>query len=367
MDSTIPRSDRDSLAKSAVWKGVDDGFALVEDSLPVLATGEVLVQVELATICGSDLHTIAGDRPTPTPTVLGHEAVGYVAATGGDVLAVDGSVLQLGQRVTWTIGTACGECRTCVRGVAQKCLNVRKYGHEKIGTDWYFNGGFASYCHLLNGTGIVAVPEELPAEAIAPANCATATVVSVARRIGMRKGDTVVVLGCGMLGLTAVAYAKQQGAEVVIACDVDSARRGLAEDFGADVTCEPSDLSHVVANASGEYGADAVFELSGNSSSVQAAFGLLALDGRLALVGSVSPSPTVEFEPSTIVRNLSRVVGCHNYQVDDLQEAIRFLASENNARKFADLISESYPLARIDDAVEEARRGSAPRVGIHMG
>lgn len=366
MSSSALRSDRNMIAQSAIWKGVDHGFTLVDNQLPRLAPGEVLVAIELATICGSDLHTIAGDRPTPLPTVLGHEAVGHVVETGGEVRAVDGSVLKPGQRVTWTIGTACGKCRTCLRGVSQKCLEVKKYGHEEIGEHWHFNGGFASYCHLLSGTGIVTVPEALPPEAIAPANCATATVVSAARRAGMRNGDTVVVLGCGMLGLTAVAYAKQQGAHVVIACDVDSSRRDLAEEFGADVTCGPGDLRKTVMRESGEYGADVVFELSGNSNSVQASFGLLALDGRVALVGSVSPSSAVEFEPSTIVRNLTRVIGCHNYQVNDLQEAVRFLGSRDNARNFANLISEPFPLARIDDAVEEARRGSAPRVGIRM-
>ncbi|MGH3587901.1 MAG: alcohol dehydrogenase catalytic domain-containing protein, partial [Pseudonocardia sp.] len=75
----------DRGARAAIWWGVEKGFTVEPQPLPDLRPGEALVAVELATICGSDLHTIAGDRPTPLPTVLGHEAVGTVVATGGPV------------------------------------------------------------------------------------------------------------------------------------------------------------------------------------------------------------------------------------------------------------------------------------------
>src|SRR4051812_10968649 len=108
---------RPATATAAIWSGVDAGFSVGPHPLPDLRPGEVLVAVELATICGSDLHTIAGDRPTPLPTVLGHEAVGRIVATGGPV---DGEAFAPGDRVTWTIGTSCGACRRCRRGIPQK-------------------------------------------------------------------------------------------------------------------------------------------------------------------------------------------------------------------------------------------------------
>ena len=192
-------------ATAAVWSGIDGGFSLQRQPFPRLRPGEVLVAVELATICGSDLHTIAGDRPTPVPTVLGHETVGSIITTGGAAYGHDGKMLGTGDRITWTIGTACGDCRRCRRGIPQKCLTVRKYGHEAIDDHWRLNGGLATHCHLIAGTGLVRVPEGLPAAAAAPANCATATVVCAARRVNLSADDSVVVLGCGMLGLTAVA------------------------------------------------------------------------------------------------------------------------------------------------------------------
>ncbi|WP_406002164.1 zinc-binding dehydrogenase [Streptomyces sp. NBC_00829] len=359
--SSPDRSDA-TLPLAAVWSGPDSGFSLVSQPRPELAPGEVLVRVELATVCGSDVHTIAGDRPTPLPTVLGHEAVGVVEEVAGTVRLVDGRLVEPGQRVTWTIGTSCGSCRRCVRGVPQKCTGVRKYGHEAINDHWQLNGGFATHCHLVEGTGLVAVPEDVPAAVAAPANCATATVVCAARRAGLSAGDSVVVIGCGMLGLTAVAYARELGAEHIVACDLDEGRRQLALVFGATAVCSPAELPELAQ----QYGADIVIELSGNSRAVQTALDIVGLDGRVALVGSVSPGPTVSFEPNTFVRNLSHVIGSHNYTVNDLDEAVRFLTRTPAQGLFADLVPSPLPLTEIDAAVAAAREGTAPRIAVHM-
>ncbi|MHA7248431.1 zinc-binding dehydrogenase [Arthrobacter tecti] len=362
----MSKSTAVGTATAAVWSGTDSGFSIAEVDLPELAPGEVLVKIESATVCGSDLHTIAGHRPTPLPTILGHEAIGSVVETGGPVLTSSGYPLEVGQRITWTIGTSCGECRNCTRGVPQKCASVQKYGHEKMDGHWQLNGGFATHCHLLAGTGVVVLPDGLPDELSTPANCATATVVAAARRAGLRTDDVVVVLGCGMLGLTAVAYAKDKGAAKVIACDVNEARGALARQFGADAVCTPEDLARTVDEVSGGIGADIVFELSGNSRAVQSALGLVGIDGRVALVGSVSPAPEVSFEPSGFVKNLSTVIGSHNYKLDDLVEAIDFLTRVPTRNLFADLVPTRFELKDINEAIAEANLGTAPRIAITM-
>lgn len=350
-----------SKGTAAVWSGVDEGFSVGLQPLPELRPGEVLVRTELATICGSDLHTINGDRPTPLPTVLGHEAIGQVVASSGSV-AADGSPVAEGDRLTWTIGTSCGSCRRCVRGIPQKCLAVRKYGHEAIDGHWRFNGGFGEYVHLVAGTGLVRLPADLPAAVATPANCATATVVCAARRVGLTGDDVVVVLGCGMLGLTAVAYARHLGCATVIASDVDPSRRALATRFGATVAVAPADL----AGAAREHGADVVLELSGASPAVRSALEVVDMGGRIALVGSVSPGPEAGFEPSGFVKNLTSVVGCHNYRVDDLVEAVGFLGRTPVQRLFGELVPEPYALHDIDAAVAAANAGTAPRVAVRL-
>jgi len=359
-DDASTESISATTTTAVVWNGVDEGFTVGREELPALRSGEVLVAIELATICGSDLHTIGGDRPTPLPTVLGHEAVGHIAALGGPVRDPDGHELSVGDRVTWTIGTSCGECRRCRRGIPQKCESVRKYGHEAMGEHWRLNGGFAAHCHLIAGTGVVRVPDDLPAKVAAPANCATATVTCAARRIELDADDVVVVLGCGMLGLTAVAYARDRGASTVIAVDVDANRRDLALRFGASVAVAPDGLAAVAK----ELGADVIFELSGNSRAVQSAFDVVAMGGRIAMVGSVSPAPEIHFEPSGYVKNLTTVVGSHNYRVDDLVEAIAFLRRTPVQELFAELVPDAFDLDDIDEAVRVARTAVAPRIAV---
>lgn len=346
--------------RAAVWSGVSGGFELVDVTTPELAAGEALVEIELATICGSDIHTVSGHRATPMPTVLGHEAVGRVVGTTPSTLDVDGSPVQIGDRVTWTIGTACGRCRRCLRGIPEKCEQVRKYGHERITESWRLNGEFATHTHLIAGTGIVPVPEELPAALAAPSNCATATVVAAARRAGLRPGDDVAVLGCGMLGLTAILLARESGAARIVATDIDEGRRALAAEFGADVVVDPSGLRE----AAGPAGVDVVFEVSGNPRSVEAALDCAGIGGVVALVGSVSPSDGVVFEPSTLVRRLVTVVGSHNYTASDLADAVAFLSRSSGTSLLAALVSDPFPLEALDVAFDAARAGVAPRVSV---
>lgn len=349
-------------ATAAIWAGVDERFSVAEVPLPDLRPGEVLVRTELATICGSDLHTVNGDRPTPLPTVLGHEAIGHVVDTGGEVSGPDGELITAGDRITWTIGTSCGHCRRCSNGIPQKCLTVRKYGHEAMDDHWRLNGGFGDHVHLVAGTGLVRLPAELPAAVATPANCATATVVCAARRVGLSGEDAVVVLGCGMLGLTAIAYARDRGCRTVIASDVDQKRLDLARRFGATATATPESLAEVTA----AHGADVIFELSGNSRAVQSAFEIVDMGGRIAMVGSVSPAPEITFEPSGFVKNLTTVVGSHNYRVDDLVEAVAFLQRTPAQELLSGLVSEPYPLREIVTAVDSANAGTAPRIAIQM-
>jgi D-arabinose 1-dehydrogenase-like Zn-dependent alcohol dehydrogenase len=192
----------------------------------------------------------------------------------------------------------------------------------------------------------------------APANCATATVVCAARRVNLSADDSVVVLGCGMLGLTAVAYSRGLGVEHITACDVDTSHRQWAGSLGATVACGPNE----VASAAKEYGADVIFELA----AVQGAFDIVDIGGRIALVGSVSPGPEISFEPSRYIKNLTTVVGSHNYRLDDLAKAIDFLARTNSQQLLADLVPEPHRLHDIDAAVATARSGAAPRIAVNM-
>jgi threonine dehydrogenase-like Zn-dependent dehydrogenase len=226
-----------------------------------------------------------------------------------------------------------------------------------IDDHWQLNGGLASHVHLLAGTGVVRVADSLPAALLAPAGCATATITCAARRVALSSEDSLVVIGCGMLGLTAVAYARDLGLRSVIACDIDEHRLDLAVGLGATTTCLPDEL----ADAAAERGADVVLELSGHPDAVRSSLDVVDTGGRVALVGSVSPGPPVALDANAFVRNLTTVVGSHNYAYDDLVTAVEFLGATDAA--LSELVSPSYPISDIESAFGAAS-GKFPRVAV---
>ena len=195
----------DSLA--AVFYASDKPLVLERYELPALGPGEVLVRITCSTLCGSDVHTFTGRRGTPVPTILGHEIMGVVEAVDSDqgVCDYSGRPLEVGDRITWSIAASCGDCFYCDHEVPQKCDHLFKYGHEAIVPAHPLSGGLADYCHLAAGTAILRVPESLPDTVACPANCATATVAAALRLGGVCQGQSVLIQGAGMLGLTAAA------------------------------------------------------------------------------------------------------------------------------------------------------------------
>ena len=362
---------RTSLA--AVFTGPGRPVELRRLALPRLVEGEALVRVTCSTICGSDLHTVRGDRPSPVPSVLGHEVVGRVEELGPGRPARDlrGAELAPGQRVTWSVAVSCGDCFTCRRGLPQKCETLRKYGHEELAGRWLLNGGLSEYCHLAAGTAIARVPESIPDEVVAPASCATATVAAALRCAGNLRGASVLVLGAGALGLTACAMARSRGAAEVIASDVDPRRRKLAARFGA-TRCAPGaddtgELGECVKEATAGRGVDVALELSGSGSSVESALELTRIGGRSILVGSVFPGPPVAVSPEWIVRRLLRVEGVHNYTPEDLETAVSFLSEHHGNFPLAELVEESFPLRDAEKAFRFALERRPPRVAIKPG
>lgn len=342
-------------ATAMVWIG--EGHPHETIAVPGVALGDhdVLVAVEMSTICGSDVHTVQGRRSAPAPLVLGHESVGRVIAIGdGGVDAVDGAPLRIGDRVVWSITVACGSCDRCRRGLPQKCRHLGKYGHDRVGAHGDLTGAFGSHVQVRAGTAIVRVPEALPAAVLAPASCATATAWAAVARAGKDialDGAAVRVHGAGLVGLSAAAISTEFGASVEV-LDPNPERRALAARFGAigALDREPD----VVVEASGHAVADA---LSG-----------VATGGTVVLVGSVFPADPVPFDAESIVRRLVTVTGVHNYTGDDLAEAVGFLAGRGRAYPFADAVGAVRPLTEIDTALAEAAGQGAPlRVGLVPG
>ncbi len=355
------------LAEAAVFAGVAGEMTLRQLSIPKPGESEVLVRVSGCTICGSDLHSFHGRRTVPVPTILGHEIVGEIVDIGGRNASydLDGRELQRGDRVTWAIMANCGVCDLCQRGLPQKCLNGVKYGHEPFRPGRELSGGLANYCLLVPGTSIVRLPDELPLAVACPASCATATIAAALEAAGDLTGRTVCLSGAGMLGLTACAMSRVQGAAKVVSVDPVSARRKLAMEFGATRTCPPDELAAVAIEEVGTLGFDVVIELSGSPAAFEITWPLIRTGGTLVLVGSVFPGPSMPIALEQVVRRHLTIRGIHNYAPRHLLDAVNFLSSAHTQYPFARLVSEWIPLASIADAFRRGSHPDAIRIGVY--
>lgn len=342
-----------------------------------LAEGDALVEVELATICGSDVHTVRGDRPARAPLVLGHEQVGRVVAVGAGARCADGSRLALGDRVVWSVAVGCGECDRCRRGLARKCRFLAKYGHERVHRGWELSGGFATHVQVRAGSAVVRVSEQIPATIVAPASCATATAVAALDAASARvelDGALVLITGAGMIGLSAAALAIDAGAEVVVS-DPDASRRAFARRLGAE-TADPAaragspERLDVVIDGFASRGLAEVLvaiEASGAASAARTAISRVGVGGVAVLVGSVSPGSEVCIDPESLVRRLATVTGVHDYDPRHLAAAVDFLERSWRTLPLDELVGATHALADLDTAIEEAAAGLHVRVGVAPG
>lgn len=356
-------------ALAAVFHRPGTTLELVTFPRPELAPGEALIEVDCCTICGSDTHTIRGDRPVAGPTVLGHETIGRVVelpAYGPKVCDVAGASLAIGDRVTWSVAACCGRCFFCERDLPQKCEQLFKYGHETTERR-ALGGGLAEFCHLMPGTAIVKVPEDLTDLVACPANCATSTVAAACRTAGGCAGKSVVIHGAGMLGLTAAAMAAAQGATAIIVTDITERRLARAKTFGATHAVnvnEPTPLTETLRDVTDSRGADLVIEMSGSPAAVEQSIEQLRIGGQLILVGAVFPGRAARIAPEHVVRKLLRIDGVHNYKPEDLVAAIEFLEQASRVYPFETLVDAEFPLREVNAAVRVATSGAAIRVGV---
>ena len=362
-----PSSKSTDRSLAAVFSEPDQGLTIRSIALPSLEANEALIKIECCTICGSDLHTFSGMRQEATPSILGHEIVGVVHSVGNPPLcSAEGRPLEPGDRVTWSVCVSCGSCDRCLRGLEPKCRHIVKYGHALAEGRTALSGGLAEYILLRAGTAVFCVDDELPAELICPANCATATVAAAYRLAGSIQQRHVLILGAGMLGLTAAAFAKSHGAESVTICDPHAGRLARATLFGADhAVClqTQADFAEQIRQASNNMAFDIVLELSGAPSAVEVAVALADIGGQVVLVGSVMPTEAVAVEPQEIVRRWLTIQGVHNYAPQDLQTAIQFLTTQTDY-PFVELVEQTFSLAEVNQAFAQAMRDRPVRLAI---
>lgn len=349
----------------ALFEKKSTSFAISNFNLKDPVGDQILVKVEGCTICGSDVHTFLGRRSAQVPTVLGHEIAGRIVSFGPNNKRIDysGNHLEIGTFVTWSVVANCDNCIYCKRGQPQKCDSNFKYGHKKHNPEDPWVGGLAEYILLVHGTKVFKIPEGLSLEVVCPANCTTATNVAAFRVAGNLAGKVVLIMGAGMLGVTACAMAKFYGAKLVIVCDTNEKRLLKACVFGADQSTLPAGLSDVVSNLTEGLGVDIIFELTGAPVAFENAFECVGIGGKIILVGSVFPSTPVGLPMEIVVRKLLSIVGVHNYVPEDLAKALDFL-NQTRHLPWESLVGKWFNLSDVDLAFQLAQSPEYYRVGI---
>lgn len=358
-------------ARAAVFVGPNRPFAMQEYPLRAVEADEALVRVTMSTICRSDIHSWEGKRHNPTPGILGHEIIGTIEQLGRAVGPdMRGETLREGDRVTWTEFFFCGACYYCrILDMPQKCVRLRKYGHDPADESPHLLGGFAEYCYLLPGTGVVRLPAELADEEATPLNCGVATMVSVTEQAEVGIGDTVVVQGLGLLGLYGVALARARGARTVIGLDTIESRLEMARRFGADLTfdvgaMEPAAVVAAVREACPPDGPDVVIEVCGVPAVLPAGLAMLRKGGRYVVAGIVFPQADVTLDANTILSKWITMRGNHNYHPRHLVQALDFVARNRAALPFKDIVDSRFALADLDTAFARAADRQVLRAAI---
>ena len=360
----------EEVSQIALFHGVDTPFEICEVQLKSSANS-VLVRVNLATICGSDLHTVSGRRSAEVSCVLGHEVVGTVAAPTL-LRTVTGEPLHEGDRIIWSLTTCCGKCHYCAhRNLPQKCEEVFKYGHVQCVGENMLSGGFATHIQLKAGTTIYHIPDTIEDMEAVPINCALATVINGLETIGTYPGETAIIHGAGMLGIYAACFLQEQGYSLVAIVDKNATRLQIAERFGATHTfnadtTSAEEIQKMLTEITHGSGFDLAVEVSGAPSALPNLIEWLAIGGRCLTLGYVYPLKSIPINVHQLVTKCINLQGVHNYHPNVLGTALHFIERNRTRYPFAELIGATYPLSKIDTAFETAFRQDAIRIAIDL-
>lgn len=272
--------------KAAVFYGKND-LSVEERPIPEIRPDEVLVRVHACGICGTDVHIFCGDEgaaPTPRNTVLGHEFSGEVVKVGTDVCSV-----TVGDRVCVDPNRLCGRCAFCRRGIGHFCTAM-----TGIGTT--VDGGFAEYC-AVPVSQVYRISERLSYVQAAMAEPVSCCLHGI-ELCNLHCGDTVMIIGCGMIGLIMLQLVKLSGAATVIAIEPVKEKREHALRLGADLVIDPTaeDIPALLCRK-GLQQIDAVIECVGKPETIEQAISLAGKHSTVMMFGLTRPDAEIRIKP----------------------------------------------------------------------
>ena len=336
--------------KALVKESASAGFTLKEVPVPVIRDDEVLIRVRRAGVCGTDVHIHDWDawakgRCKP-PFVVGHEFAGEVAEVGKLVTDV-----KTGDRVTAEGHIVCGRCHLCRTGNGHVCPNTRIIGVDR-------DGCFAEYIAMPAGN-VWHLDADVSFE-VGGIHDPMGNAFHTTLHGTELPGATVLVTGCGPIGIFAVGIARAAGASRIIASDVNPKRLGLARTMGAHDAVQPPDAESAVRAATDGLGVDVVLEMSGVPAAIHQAFALVRVGGRVQMLGIPAKPMDVDFATEVIFKGITvyGVVGRRMYET--WIQMTQFLRS----RQFDPMpaVTHRFPLRDHAEAIRVIKAGDAGKV-----
>ncbi len=339
-----------AVVKTAAAPGVE----LREVSRPAFGPADVLVKVEAASVCGTDLHIYnwdawAANRIAP-PLIPGHEFCGVVAAVGKDVTAV-----REGDFVSAEMHVACGKCLQCRTGQAHICQFVKIIGVDA-------NGAFAEYVTIPE-SNIWKLDPSLPREyasILDPLGNAVHTVLA-----GEIAARTVAVIGCGPIGLFSIAVARACGAAAVYAVEINEHRRKLAAQMHADAVLNPAEgkVVEFLRDKTSGNGVDVVLEMSGHASGIRLGLEALRSGGRVSLLGIPPGAVELDLARDVIFKGavLQGINGRRMYETWFQMEALL----KAGRLELAPVITHRLPMRDFVSGMDLLRKGEASKIVLY--
>lgn len=324
-----------------------------ENDRPTPKANELLVKIAYCGICTLEQRLFVGDRKIYYPIIPGHEASGTIAEIGSAVI----SSHTVGDHVALDLVNRCHICQACLSGNSNLCENRFKKGQRVL-------GAFSEYM-IVKPDQAHILPKELPLEQASLTEPLACCVRSLAK-VNLQLGETVLICGAGTMGLLHVKVAAAMGAKVLV-CDINKDRLQDAMAMGAYATIdasEPDQFAPQVKKLSNGRGVDCCIITTPARSAAAQAFQVLAPAGRINIYTSYDDKPEFPIDMNTVHRHEYQITGSEGRSEIDFSKAVRLLS--NRTIEVGDLISKTYPLEKIEEAILSALDGTTYRVLVKV-
>ncbi|MGB6243368.1 MULTISPECIES: Zn-dependent alcohol dehydrogenase [Gordonia] len=358
------------MRAAVIWEA-DGPFEVRADATRAPAgTGQVAVRIRAAGVCQTDMSLAAGAFGQPMPVVLGHEGAGEVVEVGAEVTGV-----SVGDRVLITWVPPCGHCYHCIRHEPYICANRKRSSEQAnqsglavTGTQVHVGLGTGTFAEetVVPVTGVIPLPADIPFELAALLGCAVPTGFGAAvNSARVEPGDSVLVIGCGAVGLSAIQGARIAGAAELVAVDPQADRQTRAMSFGATHALgTDADPREALTDAPGF---DVVIDAVANAKTITAAWRAARRGGRIVVVGAGRPEERVELTAQELFHDEKKLIGSYYGSSDMRREVPRLIALWRAGRlDLAGMVDAVVDLEHINDVAADQRAGRSLRTMLSL-